>query len=213
MFDSILSAAAPVLGPVLGYIGQRQTNDTNKDIAHDANVMSQANAREQMAFQERMSNTSHAREVADLKNAGLNPILSVNQGSSTPQGAAGSVQTATMENPMEALASSALGYAQLRQQMIKQEKEIELMSAQTKKTNVEAKVASKGVPEAEIKNLGWEAVKPWLEKFKALGTTKAEKGPKVLPKHEVDKLINEADSDRAKRLNRERLMRQMKGIP
>lgn len=76
---------------------QELENNVDQDFYLDymklLNGYNQQSAIEQMRFQEYMSNTSHQRETKDLIAAGLNPVLSANNGASTPNGAYATVDS------------------------------------------------------------------------------------------------------------------------
>jgi len=75
------------LGGLGGFLGGLFGGNSQVEAADKTNASNQLIAQQNRDFQASMSNTAHQREVADLKAAGLNPILSASGGgSSTPSG-------------------------------------------------------------------------------------------------------------------------------
>lgn len=97
--------------------------------------------RENNRFQRDMSNTSHQREVDDLRKAGLNPILSANHGAATPPTQAPHVENPRIGEAINSAQRNSLERKQLEQQLALQNAQIRDTNAAAQLKEVEAYVA------------------------------------------------------------------------
>lgn len=110
----MLGAIIPAVGGLLGGLFQ--------------NSAQQASADKQMKFQERMDNTKYQRTMADMKAAGLNPMLAYSQGAgSAPSGA-----QAQMSNVTDSAVRAAQGSVSSAAQANLMKEQLNNLSADTK---------------------------------------------------------------------------------
>lgn len=115
IIGAALTAGAGIFSAKSAERAQEKTNDQNYQAS-----------KEQMAFQERMSSTAHQREVADLRAAGLNPVLSAHGGASSPGGA-----MATRVNPQQSSPERILSSARAATDMLSARANINLTNQTT----------------------------------------------------------------------------------
>lgn len=143
-------AAAVGAGALGSFLGQGSANRASARSVREQMGFQERLSDKQMAFQERMSNTAYQRGVEDLRLAGLNPILAYSQGgASTPSGATASGASYKAENPAKDLATSAYTAMRLKA-------ELDNMQAQNEKLHAESELTrqliKKGSYDATIAN-------------------------------------------------------------
>lgn len=122
-------------GAALSYYGAKEANKLNLKIA-----------REQMGFQERMSNTAYQRAMQDMRAAGLNPMLAFSQGgASAPSGA-----SATMQNELAGAVSSAADLRRASAEMRNLEQQNKKLKAETDLISASAKAANYDLPAKKV---------------------------------------------------------------
>lgn len=149
-------SGASILGSLassaFGYFGQKSANQSNEKIGRDNNAFSAKEAATNRDFQERMSNTSWQRGVADMRSAGINPMLAFSQGgASSPSGnSAQGIATANQQNDLASASAAASQFALNQAQIKNVESQTQSNVVNSAKSVIEAKKTAASIPKIAV---------------------------------------------------------------
>lgn len=195
---AVIGAGSQLIGGFMQNQGAKETNAANLRIARETNQFNAQQAQLNRDYQTSMSNTQHQRQVADLKKAGLNPILAAQGGAGTPSGSAATGSTATMENPMAGMATHArdLGNTftdaiRLRNELENSKQQQNLAKSQVSRNDAETAISVAELPYSKVKGEAFKALGRILKRVEA-GYAGSAKDPGLM---DLPKMLNEAWED------------------
>lgn len=126
--------AAAGLSAIGGAIGQGMANDANRDINEQNNAFNAYEATKSRQWQENMSNSAYQRSMADMRAAGLNPMLAMGGGgASSGGGATASASNApAMQDTLGKGLTSALDTLRFRKELDQTDSNVKLNEASEK---------------------------------------------------------------------------------
>lgn len=160
---AIAALGSAAIGGLASWWGQDDANKANRDIARETNMFSAQQAQMNRDFQERMSNTQWQRGVADMKAAGINPMLLASKGiggASSPSGSSATGQSIPMQSKTQAAVNSAMqasmiaaNLENIRSQTAKSQSDAALNSQliKTSQTQAELNASNARVAEANAR--------------------------------------------------------------
>ncbi|QKI28890.1 VP2 [Trichosanthes kirilowii gokushovirus] len=138
-------------------------------------------AADNRSFQERMSNTSYQRAALDLESAGLNRVLALGQGASTPSGAQSSVDkpTAAQTGILASTAKQQIALQKAEEALVGQKRsesisaeDLNKVAAVTSATQGQLNIANANSAAAQARLLDEQAKKTSDEAAKVRAETK-----------------------------------------
>lgn len=187
--DAIIAAVAPsVIGAGASLIGGASANQTNIDLSKEAMAFNAQEAQKNRDYQTAMSNSAYQRATADMRAAGINPMLAyMKGGASTPSGAQATGQAAKVDNIAEGLGdalgkavNSAIDTYRLKNEMRSADADINLKNASA---YTQGMVAQRELNSAQKTKMETEVLKASL--------------PSLMSKFERDKLTYDYDKKNA----------------